>query len=121
MTIIDGNCYIHLRRIKIRGGNMNKLKIFMCCRMILATVLGIYGQGISYYIGTNIISVSPVILLSIITFISITLFISTPILNKVSNNQVNMNRHLTPYITVNNIIGIPVSIYSLFVLIMWWG
>ncbi len=96
---------------------MNKRKILMCFFMALATVLGIYAQGISYYISTNIISLSPVIFLSVITFISIGLYILVPIIGKVSNNE----KQFALCVTVNNIIGIPVSIYSLFVLIMWWG
>lgn len=100
---------------------MNKLKVLMCFFMVLATVLGIYGQGISYYVSSNLISVSPVILLSIITFISMALFILTPILSYFSKDEVSNRKKLEPYVTINNILGIPVSIFSLFVLIMWWG
>ena len=99
---------------------MRKLKILMCSFMVLATVLGVYGQGISYYVSTNIISVSPEIILTIIALLSLALFISTPLLSKLVTKDVNKEKEIEPYVTVNNIIGIPVSIFSIFVLIMWW-
>ncbi|WP_426351045.1 hypothetical protein ACPWSR_07425 [Alloiococcus sp. CFN-8] len=100
---------------------MRKLKVLMCCSMVLATVLGIYGQGISSYISNNFISVSPVIILSISTLLSLALFIFTPILIRAAAKELSKKKQLDPYVTVNNIVGIPVSIFSIFVLIMWWG
>jgi membrane protein YdbS with pleckstrin-like domain len=90
--------------------------------MIMALVLGIYGQSITYYINENIIEVSLVYCLTALTITSILLFVIPPILAyKLNKKRQIEKKELDIYCGLNLIIGIFISIWSLFVLIMWWG
>lgn len=101
---------------------MKKAKICMYLSMIIATVLAVYGQDMSYYITGKIEGISPVYCLTVLTAISIFLFLVIPILiykftkvPKIEKERFNL------YLIINSIIGIPTSFFSLFVLAMWWG
>lgn len=99
---------------------MRKIKSLMYSSMILATILGVYGQSISYYISRNIVEMSPVYYLTILTSISLLLFLATPILAyKFNKNNKQINFAIT--VNINSFIGILISAWSLFVLAMWWS
>jgi hypothetical protein len=90
--------------------------------MIIATILGMYGQDISYYIDEKIDVVSPVYCLTILTVISIFLFLVIPILiYKFTKIPKFEKESFNLYLIINGVIGIPISFFSLFVLAMWWG
>ena len=101
---------------------MKKIKLFMCASIALATILGVYAQSISYYISNTFVKISPLYCLTIITMVSIALFLIPPILIlKAIKNQRIQEKGVTPYLIISSLIGVLVSIFSLFVLIMWWS
>lgn len=101
---------------------MKKIKLLMCASIALATIFGVYAQSISYYISNTFVKISPLYCLTIITMISIALFLIPPILIlKAIKNQKIKEKGFTPYLIISSLIGVLVSIFSLFVLIMWWS
>lgn len=92
----------------------------MVSSMILATILGIYGQDIAYFLNRTVVTVSPVYFLTIITAASVLLFLVTPVLVYKLNINSDIKRYAMT-VGVNFLISIPISLWSLFVLIMWWG
>lgn len=60
--------------------SMKRFKILMYWNMFLATILGIFGQWIAYYISNNMVKVPTVYCLTVLTVISILLFLIIPIL-----------------------------------------
>lgn len=99
---------------------MKKTNILMHSSMVLATILGVYGQNISYDIARNIVEISPVYYLAILTMTSIFLFLITPILAYKLNKN-NKHRSFSITVSINGFIGILTSAWSLFVLAMWWS
>lgn len=88
--------------------------------LVIAIVLGVYAQGITYYIDEYIISMSLGILIAIITIVSLALFIiPTIIINKNYKKTGHIDKAMKVYMAINAIIGIPVSAFSIFVMIMW--
>ncbi|KMT22504.1 hypothetical protein CLCY_10c00490 [Clostridium cylindrosporum DSM 605] len=59
---------------------MKKIKFFIYGSVVLATILGVYAQDISYYMSSNFEKIYPLYCLTVLTLISITLFLVTPIL-----------------------------------------
>ncbi|MDF2546133.1 MAG: hypothetical protein K0R93_1031 [Anaerosolibacter sp.] len=101
---------------------MIKLHFFMYGSMILATMLGVYAQSISYYINSNIVKISPLYSLTVLTMISILLYTVPPMFAyKFINKQQNGEASYVPHIYINSLLGVSISVWSLFVLIMWWG
>lgn len=90
--------------------------------MILATILGVYGQDISYYINNSIENFSPIFYLTIITLISILLFLTPPMLiSQFNKKQKNESEGFNLYFGFNAVICAMTSAFSLFVLLMWWS
>lgn len=90
--------------------------------MVIAIVLGVYAQDITYYISKNVINIPLGLCIAIITIISLSLFIvPTVIINKNNKNTGSIDKAMRIYLTINAIIGIPVSAFSIFVMIMWQG
>ena len=101
-----------------------KLKslFYLYIAMIIATLLGVYGQSITYYIYENIAKISLEYCITVITMISISLFILPPILIFKSNRKDGItNKKFDIYYIINIMIGGTTSTFSLFVMIMWWG
>lgn len=100
----------------------NSRRIFIFVIMILATTVGIYGQIISYYISKNIIEISPLHCLTILTAITIFLFLTshTMIYRSIKKEKIKGNL-ITLSLIINSLMGIPVSFFSIFVLLMWWS
>jgi len=103
----------------LKGKNHTKWFV-MYGIIILATMLGVYGQDISYYINNSIDNFSPLFYLTIITLLSILLFLIPPMLitrfNKKQKNEVEI---FNLYFGFNAVIGAMTSAFSLFVLVMW--
>ncbi len=90
--------------------------------MVLATILGVYGQDISYYINNIIENFSPLFYLTIITLISILLFLIPPMLIfQFYKKQKDEDKKFNLYFGINAVICATTSAFSLFVLVMWWG
>jgi hypothetical protein len=83
--------------------------------LILATVFGIYAQGISYYLNERYPIISLTIAITIITFLSMGLYIMIPLLLLIF-------KKLNPiFLTAFLLIGLPISMWSFFVWAMWMG
>lgn len=105
---------------------VKKCKFFICVNIILATIIGVYAQGItSYVVGDYLLSISGfyyIYPLTILTVLSIVLFLTTPILIYRFIKKYSIEKQIfTSYLIANTLIGIPTSIFSIFVLIMSWG
>lgn len=88
--------------------------------LIIATVLGIYAQSITYYITRNIIGLPLGLTIGIITVISYALFIGPAVKINNDNKKSGKSDKIDKiYLTLNAIIGIPISAFSFFVMIMW--
>lgn len=99
-----------------------KSLFYLYIAMIIATLLGVYGQSITYYIYDNIGKVSLEYCITVITMISIILFILPPILIFKSNRKDCItSKKFDIYYIINIMIGGTTSAFSLFVMIMWWG
>lgn len=106
---------------------IKKFKFFICVNIILATILGVYAQDIDYYIvdtayhivGDHFNSISELYLyvLTILTVLSIALFITTPILIYRFTKKTSVEKQIfTIYQIANILIGLQTSLFSLFVL-----
>lgn len=105
---------------------VKKFKFFICVNIILATIIGVYAQDItSYIVGDYLLSISGLYYLyplTILTVLSIVLFLATPILiyRFVKKSSVE-KQTFTLYLIANTLIGILTSMFSIFVLVMSWG
>ena len=99
-----------------------KINILAYLSMIIATILGIKAQSITYYISDNIINVDLLYCLIIITIISILLFwVPQTLIYKWNKEVENKNRGLSIYLGINLLVGIIVTPLSLVILIAWLG
>lgn len=93
--------------------------IFVIIGLIVATILGIYGQDISYYLNENFPKIGITIIFTIVTFLSIGLYIIIPVL---LFNLKNLNKVLfKTYLIANVVLGFPISMWSIFVWAMGMG
>lgn len=91
--------------------------------IIIATLLGLFGQALAYYVDEIMASnVPPIYYLTIITIISIILYLATPLLVYllVKVKKID-NKFNDVYILGVAMIGLIVSLWSVFVCLMWWG
>lgn len=106
---------------------IKKFKFFICVNIILATIIGVYAQDIDYFIvdtayyivGDHFNSSSQLYLyvLTILTVLSIALFITTPILIYRFTKKTSVEKQIfTIYQIANILIGLQTSMFSLFVL-----
>ncbi|RIU92029.1 hypothetical protein [Oceanobacillus picturae] len=93
--------------------------IFVIIGLIVTTILGIYGQDISYFINDQISTIDLRISITIVTFLSIGLYIFIPILLFISNKVKKVFFWI--YLTLSILIGLPTSGWSFFVWAMWMG
>ncbi len=94
--------------------------IFGC--LILATILGINGQGMAYFLNDHFITISPIFYLTILTIISIVLYLCTFVLIYVQYKRRKIGKdNISVYFSISVIIGSFTSCWSIFVLAMWWG
>lgn len=102
---------------------IKRFKFFICVNIILATIIGIYAQDIaSYAIGDSLSGYLYLQWLTILTVISIVLFLAVPILiYKFIKKSALEKQIFTLYLIANSFIGILTSMFSIFVLIMTYG
>lgn len=104
-----------------RGRSYTKWFI-MYVIIFLATMLGVYGQDISYYINNIIGNFSPLFYLTIITSISVLMFLIPPtLISKFNKKQKNEVEIFNLYYGINAVIGAMTSVFSLLVLLIWWS
>ena len=104
---------------------IKKFKLFICVNIILATIIGMYAQDISYYYSGDY-SVNNaqlyLYLLTILTAFSIILFFTTPILIYRFTKKISAEKRVfTIYLIADILIGILTSMSSVFILAMSWG
>jgi len=87
--------------------------------LIFATILGIYGQDISYYLNNRNPTIELTTVITIVTFLSIGLYIVTPFL--VFKFLKLKKVYLIVCIIICALIGLPISLFSFFVWGMWMG
>ena len=101
---------------------MIKANVFILGSLILATILGIFGQGISYFMNENIAKISPVYYLTVLTMISVFLYLVTSVLTYIAIKKQKIEKNkFGLYPLAICAIGLPISLWSVFVLAMWWG
>lgn len=103
--------------------SIKRFKFFICVNIILATIIGIYAQDIaSYVIGDSSSGYLYLQWLTILTVISIVLFLAVPILiYKFVKKSALEKQIFTLYLIANSFIGVLTSMFSMFVLIMTYG
>lgn len=92
---------------------------FVIIGLILATILGTLGQDISYTLNERFPAIELTTAITIVTFISIGLYIIIPISLFIFNKTEKV--FLIVSVTACVIIGLPISIWSFFVWGMWMG
>jgi len=87
--------------------------------LIFATILGIYGQDISYFLNERNPTIELTTVITIVTILSIGLYIINPILlfKFLKLKKV----YLIACIIASSLIGLRISMFSFFVWAMWMG
>ncbi|MCT1902708.1 hypothetical protein [Oceanobacillus sojae] len=101
---------------------MKKSNMIILGSFILAVVLGIFGQDFAYFLNGIFPGSYPIYNLTILTLISIILFLNSLVMICFQYKKQRMNKEkLGIYIALFVIAGLLTSWWSLFVLIMWWS
>src|SRR5690625_563922 len=97
----------------------NILDIFLFGIILFAAFLGWYAQDIAYYFESY---QDPFKTLIIVTITSVVLFIITFVINTILLAVQKVKPRIYIILLITNVfIGFFVSLWSLFVLAMWWG
>ena len=95
---------------------------FVIIGIIFATLLGILGQDLSYYFNERFPTIELTTAITIITFISIGLYIIIPISLLIFIKPEKAEKiYLIVSVIACVLIGLPISIWSFFVWAMWMG
>ena len=101
---------------------MKKMNTIVYVSLIIATLFGIFGQDIAYFLNENFIESYPIYYLTALTVISMCLYICLMIFifiqykkQRITKNKLEITLYL--FFTI----GLPVSCWSLLVTAMWWG
>lgn len=92
--------------------------IFVVIGLTVATILGIYGQDFSYSINETYPEYSLTTSITIITILSIGLFIMIPILLFIFKKWIN-KLLFKLFLIACGLIGVPISMWTFFVWSMW--
>ena len=90
--------------------------------LLLAILLGVFAQGIAYFLNENIWAVAPVYYLNIITILSVVMFVAAFIYAKKGfkpTTDIGERRNFFYAITI--MLAVPTTLWSFFVLAMWQG
>lgn len=101
---------------------MIKINVLIFGSMILATILGVFGQGLAYFMNENIVKTYPIYYLTALTMLSIFLYIVSFVLTYVYLKMRKIEKEIFDlYLIAICLLGLLTSLWSLFVLAMWWG
>ncbi|WP_433959214.1 hypothetical protein [Cytobacillus horneckiae] len=102
---------------------MKKGHFFIWMLMIIATILGVFGQSLAYFVDEHMANTNhTVYYLTIFTVISISIYFVTPLLAYLMMKVKKIHvKYSNIYILGFGMIGTCVSIWSVFVCAMWWG
>ncbi len=100
----------------------NKISFLLFGILLFAAFLGLYAESIAYFFEKYLHYMDPLKMIIIVTIISIVLILLVFVtaLMLLILGKIKPKSFVTLLIT-NVVIGIPVSIWSLFVLTMGWG
>lgn len=91
--------------------SVNDINIFILVIVVLASITGVFGQSMAYFMNSNFVSLAPINYLTALTVISVVFFIFSFILAlKFISNKV--------YSLLIAVVGACISIWSLFVLLL---
>ncbi|MFS0765794.1 hypothetical protein [Peribacillus phoenicis] len=101
---------------------MRLANVLIVGSFVLATVLGIYGQDLSYYMDRTIVEISPIYYLTGLTGLSIFLYLAALSLTFLFYKKQKIQKDkFGIYLAVICMIGTATSLWSTFVTAMWWG
>lgn len=97
------------------------LAIFLLCITLFAALLGWYAQDIAYYLENHMLYQDPFKTLIIVTITSVGLFIIAFVIHTILLAIEKIKPRIYIFLLIANVvIGFIVSLWSLFVLTMWW-
>lgn len=100
----------------------NILAIFLFGIILFAVFLGLYAQDIAYYFESHLFYQNPFTTLIIVTVTSVVLFIATFVITTILLAMQKVKPKIYIVLLITNVfIGFFTSLWSLFVLAMWWG
>ncbi|WP_153721671.1 MULTISPECIES: hypothetical protein [Sporosarcina] len=101
---------------------MMKMTLSIMISMIIATILGVYGQGMAYFMTDYAVDINPVYYLTGFTVISLLLYVVSFILaSLLMKNKSISDWKVSGALLAISIIAVPISMFSFFVTAMWWG
>ena len=98
---------------------MITFSLVIICTVIFATIFGIYGQDIAYYL-ESFTRIDRLYLLTTITILSYFLYLISIILLVVLFKKYKKN-YLYKYLVFTILLAFMISFWSFFVMCMWWG
>ncbi|PYF08447.1 hypothetical protein [Ureibacillus chungkukjangi] len=89
----------------------------------IATIIGIFGQNMAYFLNENLIEAAPIFYLAVVTILSLVLYIIYFVLvARYYRKQRLVDMSLMTYLYVMGcFVSLLTICWSLFVLIWWWG
>ncbi|MBP2079412.1 hypothetical protein [Oceanobacillus polygoni] len=97
------------------------LVVFLLGITVFASFLGLYAQDIAYYFKEHLFYEYPFKTLVIVTITSVSLFFIVFVISTILLSIQKLKpRIYIVLLAVNVIVGLLVSSWSLFVLLMWW-
>lgn len=97
------------------------LVALLLSKTVFASLLGWYAQDIAYYFQDHFSYEDPFKTLVIVTIISVSLFLIAFVINTILLSiHKSKPRIYIVLLAVNMIVGLLVSSWSIFVLLMWW-
>jgi hypothetical protein len=104
-----------------RGGVMGQRLVFGML-LSLAILLGVFAQGIAYFLNENIWAVTTVYYLNIITILGVVMFVATFIYVKKSfKSGTDTGERRNFFYAITIMLAIPTTLWSFFVFAMWQG
>ncbi|XID93878.1 hypothetical protein ACF3MZ_04950 [Paenibacillaceae bacterium WGS1546] len=101
---------------------MVKSNILIFGSLTLATILGIFGQGITYFINDTFVEIDLISCLTILTVTSILLYLAAVLFAYIAGKKKMIDKNkIRRYFPIIGSIGTLTSLWSVFVLAMWWG
>lgn len=111
-------------RIKSKKGRVlvRKNNAILISIIILAVIIGVFGQDFAYFLNWISDDLEPVYNLTVLTVISVSLFLIAILMTcfqyirgKIGTKQLGL------FMFLSLIVGLVISGWSIFVLAMWWG
>lgn len=102
---------------------MVKFHFSIIACVVIATILGLFGQDIAYVMNEKILSfIHLSYYLTVCTILSIGLYLISVVIVYVADKKKKISRIVySKYMIIVIIIGLFISCWSLFVFAMWWS